>query len=120
MEVQLQLEVAKLPLGVARAAVYGIQDAAAISNETLVYKFQGFTEDEQCYVNASFSLTHSDLEEYAEIPMDVYTDSTGTALQTYFMEYQELLDSNPGGFSPDLSRFDEIINAIEVDFCMGG
>jgi hypothetical protein len=106
--------------GVRFVTVYGIQDAAPVSNEILVYTFQGITEDQQCYVKASFMLTHQELEDFAEIPAEIYADSTGTALDNYFSDFEQLLNGNPDGFSPSLARFDLIISSIEMSYCLGG
>ena len=106
--------------GVRFVTVYGIQDAAPVSNEILVYTFQGITEDQQCYVKASFMLTHQELEDFAEIPAEIYSDPTGTALDTYFSDFEQLLNGDPDGFSPSLARFDLIISSIEMSYCLGG
>jgi hypothetical protein len=106
--------------GLRFVTVYGIQDAAPISNEHLVYVYQGITNDKQCYVTASFRLTHEGLEDYAQIPRDVYQDMTGVALAEYFSEHEQLLNSHPGGYTPGLQRFDLIMQSIEVGYCMGG
>jgi hypothetical protein len=106
--------------GVRFVTVYGIQDAAPISNEHLVYVFQGITNDKQCYVTASFRLTHEGLEDYAEIPRDVYRDTSGISLAEYFSEHEQLLNDRPEGYIPGLERFDLIMQSIEVANCLGG
>jgi hypothetical protein len=106
--------------GVRFVTVYGIQDAAPVSNKHLVYVYQGITDDRQCYVSASFRLTHEDLEADAEIPRDVYSDSTGIALAEYFSEHELLLNGAAKGYMPGLERFDQIMESIEVAYCLGG
>ena len=105
--------------GVRFVTVYGVQDAAPVSNENLVYTFQGITDNQQCYVKFSFTLTHQELEDSAEIPVEVNADSTGTALDTYFSDFEQLLNGAPDGFSPSLTRFDLIISSVEVSNCLG-
>jgi hypothetical protein len=106
--------------GVRFVTVYGIQDAVPVSNTDLVYVYQGITDDGQCYVQASFRLTHQGLEEYTEFPPDVNSDTTGEALSAYFAEYEQILVDAPDGFQPGLERFDLIIQSIEVAACSGG
>lgn len=106
--------------GVRFVAVYAIQDTAAIDNQHLVYVYQGITDDGQCYVNATFRLTHEALEEYAEVPAEVYADMTGEIMHEYFFEYERMLDTDPGGYMPLLDRFDLIMQSIEVSYCTSG
>jgi hypothetical protein len=106
--------------GIRFVTVYGIQDAAPISNEHLVYVYQGITNDRQCYVTASFRLAHEGLEDYVQIPRDVYQDTSGIALAEYFSEHEQLLNSQPEGYIPGLERFDLIMQSIEVTYCLGG
>jgi len=106
--------------GVRFVSVYAIQDTAAIDNQHLVYVYQGITDDGLCYVNATFRLTHDELEEYAEVPAEVYADMTGEIMNEYFSDHQHLLDSDPEGYLPLLDRFDLIIQSIEVSYCTAG
>jgi hypothetical protein len=106
--------------GMRFVTVYGIQDAAPISNEHLVYVYQGITNDKQCYVTASFRLSHEGLEDYAQIPRDVYRDTSGISLAEYFSEHEQLLNSQPDGYMPELERFDLIMRSVEVANCLGG
>ena len=106
--------------GVRFVTTYGIQDTVAISNESIAYVFQGFTDDGQCFVKASFRLTHEDLEEFGTVPPEVYADSSGDLLREYFEEYRDLLENNPDGYMPGLERFDLIIESIQVDYCTSG
>ncbi|MBI9045875.1 MAG: hypothetical protein JEZ06_15390 [Anaerolineaceae bacterium] len=96
--------------------VYGIQDIQPVSNEHLVYKFQGFTEDMKYYIIGTFRITHTDLEEMVmDIPQEIYEDATGAALNTYFQDFEDLLNDNPQNFQPALERFDAMISSIRVE-----
>lgn len=106
--------------GVRFVTVYGVQDAAPISNENLVYTFQGITDDGQCYIRANFRLTHRALEGITEIPDEVYADADGAALAEYFSAFQQQLEDDPAGYSPALTRFDRIMSSISVAYCLGG
>ncbi|MEN8240486.1 MAG: hypothetical protein ABFS17_01085 [Chloroflexota bacterium] len=106
--------------GVRFVTVYAIQDTAPIDNQHLVYVYQGITDDGLCYVNATFRITHDELEESAEVPVEVYSDMTGMALEEYFSGYEQILSTGPEGYMPSLERFDQIIQSIEVSYCLGG
>jgi len=106
--------------GVRWVTVYARQDARAISNEFLVYRFQGLTHNGECYLKAGFRITHNDLPDNAMIPNDVYADASGVLLQEYFDNFQSLLDSNPGGYQPSLEHFDAIIESLAVGVCGAG
>jgi hypothetical protein len=106
--------------GMRFVTTYGLQDTVAVSNETIEYVFQGFTDDGLCFVKATFRLTHEDLEDFAVVPDDVYADSSGQLLRQYFAEFRDILESNPDGYLPGLERFDMIIQSIEVDYCTSG
>lgn len=102
--------------GVRFVTVYGIQDAVPVSNENLVYIFQGFTEDDKYYLVGGFRLTHKQLDEYVgAFPQEVYTDEDGVALGEYFSGYEELLNKTPEDFQPLLTRFDMIIESLRVE-----
>ena len=101
--------------GVRFVTVYAIQDAVPVSNENLAYVFQGFTDDERYYVLAGFHITHLDLEEFvAEIPQDVYADTSGEALRQYFDDYEALLNAAEDRYQPLLSRFDEMLSSLRI------
>jgi hypothetical protein len=101
--------------GVRFVTVYAIQDAVPVSNEHLTYVFQGFTDDERYYVSAGFHITHKDLQEFvAEVPQEVYADTSGEALRQYFEEYEAILNAAEGRYQPLLSRFDEMLSSLRV------
>ncbi|MFQ5942723.1 MAG: hypothetical protein ACE5JF_04145 [Anaerolineales bacterium] len=101
--------------GVRFVTVYAIQDAVPVSNEHLAYVFQGLTEDERYYVSAGFHITHRDLEEFvAEIPQEVYADTSGLALRQYFEGYEAMLNAAEGRYQPLLSRFDEMLGSLRI------
>jgi hypothetical protein len=106
--------------GVRWVTVYAIQDARAVSNEFLVYRFQGLSHNGECYLKASFRLTHNDLPDNAMIPNDVYADASGVLLQEYFANFQSLLNNNPGGYQPSVEHFDAIIESLAVGKCAAG
>jgi hypothetical protein len=106
--------------GVRFVTVYGIQDAAPITNEHLAYLFQGITDDGQCYLRVGFQMYHTGLEDFGEIPLDIYSDPTGDALVAYFADHERLLNEQEDGFSPPLSVFDDIISSLRVENCGGG
>ena len=101
--------------GVRFVTVYAIQDGAPVSNERLAYVFQGFTDDGRYYVSAGFHITHKDLEEFvAEIPQEVYADTSGEALRQYFEGYEAMLNAAHGRYQPLLSRFDEMLGSLRI------
>ena len=107
--------------GIRFVTVYGIQDVVPVSNEHLVYTFQGVSDDQQCYLKASFRLLHQDIPDYAdygELPEN--DDAVGTALGRYFGLYEAQLTGTPEGYSPALTHFDTIISSIEIGNCLGG
>jgi hypothetical protein len=102
--------------GVRFVTVYAIQDAVPVPNEHLTYVFQGFTEDERYYVSAGFHITHMDLEEFvAEVPEEVYADTSGEALRQYLEDFEALLNAAEGQYQPLLSRFDEILGSLSIE-----
>jgi hypothetical protein len=101
--------------GVRFVTVFAIQDAVPVSNEHLAYVFQGFTDDGRYYVSAGFHITHKDLEEFvAEIPQEVYADTSGEALRQYFEDYEAMLNAAEGRYQPLLSRFDEMLGSLRI------
>lgn len=103
--------------GVRWVTVYAIQDAVAVSNESLVYRFQGLTANGDCYLKASFRITHSFLEDFDMIPDEVYADASGVLLDQYFESWQLIFDTVPDEFAPSLEHFDEIIESLAVGVC---
>jgi hypothetical protein len=103
--------------GVRFVTVYGIQDAVPVSNENLVYVFQGITNDGKYYVNAKFRITNSELQDFgAELPPDVYADASGAALQQYFSDYEQALNGpHLQKYQPPLERFDAILKSLRVE-----
>ncbi len=103
--------------GVRWVTVCAIQDAVAVSNEFLIYRFQGLTANGECYLKASFQITHAELPENAMLPngLDTYE-----ALQDYFSGFQIMLDNNPGGYMPALEHFDAMIESMAVGVCGAG
>lgn len=106
--------------GVRWVTVYAIQDAVAVSNESLVYRFQGLTDNGECYLKASFRITHDQLPDVSMLPNELYTDMTGDLLNAYFEGFQMMLDYYPDGFSPSLEHFDAMIESLAVGNCGAG
>lgn len=109
--------------GMRFVTVYAVQDTVPVSNEHLVYTFQGVSDDQQCYIRASFQLLHQDIPDYAnydELPDPQYDDAVSTGLRRYFGLYEAQLTGTPDGYSPALSHFDTIISSIEIGNCLGG
>jgi hypothetical protein len=105
--------------GVRFVTVYAIQDTVPVSNEHLVYTFQGVSDDQQCYLKAGFRLIHRDIPDYSDYgELPEYDDEVGTALGRYFGLYEAQLSGTPEGYSPALTRFDTIISSIEISSCM--
>ncbi len=103
--------------GVRFITAYAIQDSAPVDNETLLYVFQGATNDGQCYLSIEFKLDHADLPTQGTIPMDAYTDMSGAKLQAYFQSFADLLNQSPEGFTPTLTALDSIIASLSVEQC---
>jgi hypothetical protein len=103
--------------GVRFVTVYAIQDFAPVDNANLRYIFQGLKNDGQCYLSAEFTLTHTSLPPNGEIPMDVYTSTSGEESAIYFGELAEQLTLDEGGYSPSLTVLDQLIESLEVIQC---
>ncbi len=102
--------------GVRFVTVYGIQDVVPISNEHLVYVFQGLTEDGKYYVKAGFHIYHALLEdELQDLPQEIYADETGAALQDYFAREEAFLEQNPDEFQPALEHLDALLKSLRIE-----
>ncbi len=106
--------------GVRWVTVYAIQDAVAVSNESLVYRFEGLTGNGDCYLKASFRITHGFLPETDMLTDELYADTTGDLLKEYFDSWGLILDTVPEEFMPTLEHFDAIIDSLAVGVCGAG
>ncbi len=78
-----------------------------ISNDSLLYTFQGLTEDGQTYISATFPVRASILPETA-----ASTDATGADNASVVSALNAL---DPAGFTPTLEQLDALIRSLTVD-----
>lgn len=103
--------------GLRFVTVYGIQDISPVDNDNLRYVFQGLTDDGQCYLSIQFNIAHSNLPQSGTIPDEVYLDTTGDLLGTYFGDLAVALSQDEAGYTPALNTLDAIIGSLEVIQC---
>ena len=89
------------------------QVAEPITNQELLYTFQGMTDDGKYYVAAIFPVAQSDL------PAD--TASAGTSFpdgfDTYIQSVKSALEvAAPGSFNPTLGDLDDLIQTILIQY----
>ena len=86
-----------------------------INNYELIYTFQGLTNDGEYYVSAILPVSHPELPN----ENNVFTDREEEMKD--FPAYMEntvkwLNQQATGSFTPDLSKLDEIIRSIEINY----
>ena len=70
-----------------------------VSNENLVYIFQGITDDGKYYINAGFRITNTLLEDNVlEFPPEIAADMDGSITKAYFAKFKQKLDEGTQTF----------------------
>jgi hypothetical protein len=101
--------------GVRFVSVYAIQDFAPVGNDSLLYVFQGVTDDGQYYVKAIAELDHAQLESTGEIPAEIYAAPDVETVNAYFLQFEDLLNQSEGDFTPGLDWIDSVIGSLFID-----
>ena len=88
------------------------QGMGLISNNELIYSFQGLTNDGKYYIAAILPVTHP------ELPADPKAGEGQIQDLNDYPAYRSsmitLLDQQPAGsFTPDLSKLDALVRSIE-------
>ena len=86
-----------------------------INNYELIYTFQGLTNDGEYYVSAILPVSHPELPN----ENNVFTDQEEEMkdFPTYMENTVKWLNQEAtGSFTPDLSKLDEIIRSIEINY----
>lgn len=98
-----------------------VQDASwALTNSSLLYTFQGITDDGNYYISARFPIDAGDV---LPEPLDIDAfdlseqgEEWGEALVNYHLEFTAALnDLEVDGYTPDLSLLDEMVMSIEIE-----
>lgn len=96
------------------------QEAAPVTNQQLLYTFQGMTDDGLYYVAAFFPLTTAALPDTIQVE-DWEAFNANYAI--YVRETQAALnDLAPRDFTPDLALLDAVVTSLQVepDVVLGG
>ncbi|HRQ41592.1 MAG TPA: hypothetical protein PLD25_27040 [Chloroflexota bacterium] len=89
------------------------QDSSPVTNQRLIYTFQGLTADGQYYVAAFFPVTTAVLPDTFQVD-DWEAFSLNYA--TYVAETKAVLnDLTPPGFAPDLRLLDAVVTSLRVE-----
>ena len=101
--------------GVRYITVYAIQDFAPVGNDSLVYVFQGFTDDGKYYVKMIVEMMHSQLEGVGEIPQEIYSANDAGTFDAFFREYATMFETSENEFTPDLDWIDGVLAALIIE-----
>jgi hypothetical protein len=89
------------------------QDASPITNQQLLYTFQGLTDDEQYYVAAFFPVTSAILPDTVQV--DDW-EAFSINYSTYVAETKATLNNlTPLDFTPDLTLLDAVVTSLRVE-----
>lgn len=102
-------------VGVRFVTVYGIQDFSPVGNETLLYVYQGLTNDGKYYIKVVARIAHVQLPQVGEIPAEVYTAVDYSVVEEYFIGFEDLFNQNPADFSPALNWIDSFLASFRVE-----
>jgi len=101
--------------GVRYITVYAIQDFAPVDNRSLIYVFQGFTDDGKYYVKMIVEMMHAQLEGTGEIPAEIYAANDAIIFDAYFREYATIFEASEGEFTPDLNWIDSVLASLLIE-----
>lgn len=102
-------------VGVRFVTVYGIQDFSPVGNETLLYVYQGLTNDGKYYIKVVARIAHVQLPQVGEIPAEVYTAADYSVVEEYFIGFEDLFNQNQADFSPALNWIDAFLASFRVE-----
>ena len=89
------------------------QDASPVTNQHLIYTFQGLTDDGQYYVAAFFPVTTAVLSDTVKV--DDW-ESFSVNYSTYLAETKAVLnDLTPLDFTPDFTLLDAVVASLRVE-----
>ncbi len=98
-----------------------VQNASwALSNSSLLYTFQGITDDGNYYISARFPIDAGDVLpdalDFDAFDLDEQLEEWGEALNNYHIEFTDALNNLAAdGYKPDLSLLDEMMMSIEIE-----
>jgi len=101
--------------GVRYISVYAIQDFSPVGNDSLVYVFQGFTDDGKYYVKMIVEMMHAQLEGIGEIPQEIYTAEDAETVDAFFRQYATMFEASENEFTPNLDWIDSVLAALEIE-----
>jgi hypothetical protein len=89
------------------------QDASPVTNQQLIYTFQGLTDDGQYYMAAFFPVKTTDLPDTVQVED---WEGFSATYSTYVAETKAALnDLSPADFTPDLTLLDEVVTSLRVE-----
>jgi len=93
------------------------QDVSPISNDRLVYVFQGMTADGAYYVSGMFPITHPSLPENYDAAMKGQdAQKFSENFSNYLLDVQNKLNEQKSdSFTPTLDMLDKMISTLKVD-----
>jgi len=100
--------------GVRYVTVYAIQDYAPVGNDSLVYVFQGFSDDGKYYVKMIVEMMHAQLDGVGEIPMEIYAANDAAIINAFFREYAVMFEASENEFTPDLAWIDSVLESLYI------
>jgi hypothetical protein len=93
------------------------QDVSPISNDRLVYVFQGITDDGAYYISAMLPITHPSLPaNYDEAMQGQDPQKFSENFVNYLLDVQNKLNEQKGdSFKPTLEILDNMLSTIKID-----
>jgi putative hemolysin len=89
------------------------QEASPVTNQQLIYTYQGLTDDGRYYVTAFFPLTTAVLPDTVQVED---WEAFNANYSTYVRETLAALnDLTPQGFSPGLTLLDAVVTSLQVN-----
>lgn len=87
-----------------------------ISNQSILYTFQGLTDDGKYWVAVTLPISHPILPaDYATLPEGYTEESLIQNYDSYVSDVKEALEAQaPGSFSPTINMLDSLIESITV------
>jgi hypothetical protein len=87
-----------------------------ISNKSILYTFQGLTDDGKYWVAVTLPISHPILPaDYATLPEGYTEESLIQNYDSYVSDVKEALEAQaPGSFSPTINMLDSLIESITV------
>jgi len=101
--------------GIRYITVYAIQDLAPVGNDSLMYVFQGFTDDGKYYIKMMVEMMHVQLEGIGEIPSEIYAAEDAETVDAFFREYVTMFEASENEFTPDLKWIDSVLASLVIE-----